>query len=315
MTQIALPEPARYVPFASGTYTVTAGLQTLERAIGNGAHDGHVFQLDSIFGKFRENLARIRARNLADYVGASSCSDEVLGAMAGFVARCLAAEHADYFRLQATADGHRLTCLLTEDVLEFDEAFALRKDSSSVYESALDALASQVQEDLAIVVIEEGSDRLAAVHVTTPGFWDPVGKLDLGFIHVHEPIPGMEALNRKSTSMMKAMTQGARYQRFAWGISTDTELDHHPKIAIRRAFNPANPALYVRVERQAIVGLPQVSAFLFCIHPYFVDCATLSTDERTALVSALKSMSQETRQYKGLVESFDNIVAWLTQGI
>lgn len=310
-----LPQPPRYVPFASGTYAVTAGLHTLERSFGNGPHDGHVFQFDSLFGKFRDNLARIRARNLADYVGTSSCPDKVLGAMAEFMAQQLAEEHPEYFRIQAEPEGYRLTCLLTQEILDFDGAFALRKNPSIPYESALDALASQVQEDLAVVVVEEGGDRLAAVHVTTPGFWEPVAKLDLGFIDVHEPIPGMEALNRKSNSLMKAMTRGARYQRFAWGISTDADLDHHPKVATRRPFDPANPALYVRVERQAIVGLPNVSAFLFCIHPYFVDCATLTTKERIALVSALNSMSPETRRYKGLVEPFDDIVAWLTEGI
>lgn len=313
--QMALPQPPRYVPFISGTYTLTAGLHTLERSFGNAAHDGHVFQFDSLFGRFRANLARIRERSLADYLGMSSCSDDVLGAVAEFMMHHLVKEHPEYFRLETDSASHRLTCLLTKEILEFDTVFALRNARQVPYESAFDALASQVQEDLAIVVLEEGRDRLAAVHVTAPGFWEPVGKLDLGFIGVHEPVPGMEALNRNATSIMKAMTQDARYQRFAWGISTDTELDHHPKTAIRRPFDPANPALYVRVERQAIVGLPSVSAFLFCIHPYFIDCATLSTKERISLVSALKSMSPETRRYKGLNEAFDDIEAWLTEGI
>jgi hypothetical protein len=65
--------------------------------------------------------------------------------------------------------------------------------------------------------------------------------------------------------------------RFAWGLSTDTPLNHHPEPPMNilplqwqgRNFDPNNPRLYLRIERQVIWGLPKYEAVLFVIRTYF----------------------------------------------
>jgi hypothetical protein len=102
--------------------------------------------------------------------------------------------------------------------------------------------------------------------------------------------------------------------RFAWGVTFDDELNHHPDRA-RAPFDPAKPCAFVRVERQTIWGMPHLDAALFTIRTYLYDVATLARDAelRQALLSALRSMSAESRVYKGLSDRFSNLIAWIGQ--
>ncbi len=52
------------------------------------------------------------------------------------------------------------------------------------------------------------------------------------------------------------------------------------------------------------------SAFLFCMHSYFLDCTVMSVGRRHGLLS----MPEASREYKGLAESSDAIVKWVATG-
>ena len=181
------------------------------------------------------------------------------------------------------------------------------------YVSALDALAAQMQEDMAIVQISEEDNRLVAIHAVAPGGWDPRKKIGKSFQEIHAPVAEIENLAGKAQALLKNIVKGGRYQRFVWGLSPDTELNHHPENAAPLRFDASLPALYLRVERQVLVGFESESALLFCIHPYFLDCATLSTEQRLALSKAIQTMTEASRAYKGLTESFNDIIEWLTK--
>jgi hypothetical protein len=104
-------------------------------------------------------------------------------------------------------------------------------------------------------------------------------------------------------------------------LATDKYLNHHPNapegldknLWLGRHFDPTNPHLYLRVERQVIHGFPSINTFLFTIRTYFYDVATLkqSPSKRQAIQSALQSMSAATLRYKGLAESLPLILDWL----
>jgi hypothetical protein len=99
--------------------------------------------------------------------------------------------------------------------------------------------------------------------------------------------------------------------RFAWGVTFDDALNHHPDHP-RTPFDPRRPRAFLRVERQTIWGFPSVAAALFTIRTYLYDCDALRRDPATRdpLVSALHTMPEASRRYKGLSDA-DGVIAWL----
>ena len=318
----ALLRPAVYTPFDSGVYKVSAGFSGLARTFGNGDAYAKVFQIDSDFFAFRENIRALRSEDRFEkYHRESEAFSDIRHNVLAFIVERLCKEYPDHFSF--SKDGREIVveCSLTNETIRIDRNYELVSNDETGYGSAFDALASQVQEDLAVVRVDEKGDRVVALHVTAPNYWDPSEKLDKSFVEVHEPVAGIGTRTPKAEAMMRAMTRDVRYQRFVWGLTTDRRLNHHPVqpegfAASKeewhgRRFDPDNPELYIRVERQVIIGFQEVSAFLFCIRPHFVDCAKMTPELRASLRIALQSMSPESRVYKRLDGDFDAIVKFL----
>lgn len=305
--------PAVYMPFMTGAYRVEAGLHPLQRSFGNDAADQLVFQFDSEFERFRDNGKRARTEGLNKYYVEEDFATGVERPIVSFIVQQLAMEHPMYFLLVKTVSGVSLECGLTGETLQFKEEFRWANNSSGRYVSALDALAAQVQEDLAVVQVSRDGDRLVAVHAVAPGGWDPCEKIGKSFQEVHAPVAGIESLSTKARALFRNVVKGGRYQRFVWGLSPDTTLNRHPDNVESITFDYGDPSLYVRVERQVLIGIETASAFLFCIHPYYLDCAVMSIERRYALRKALLTMTEASREYKGLAASFDDIIEWLAE--
>jgi hypothetical protein len=118
------------------------------------------------------------------------------------------------------------------------------------------------------------------------------------------------------------MMEKGPFVRFAWGLSTDQRLNHHPQPPsgvdaeawYGRNFNADRPALYMRVERQVLWPFRQQDASFFAIRPYFYDCAQLDRHQRNQLADALEGMSSATLEYKGLGEGQSAMCHWLRSG-
>jgi hypothetical protein len=317
--------PPLYAPWRHGRYDVAPGLTKFGKpaAAGDPADaDTRVFQIDATFARFRTAKLASRAKDLRAYVCSSGLAREVASAVAGFIARRLVDEHPDVFRCERSDHGARLHCALTNEVLTFDAdtrltGAATTSDLHPPYADSLDALAYQVQEDLAIIQTAGDRHWLAYAHVCLPNGWAPAEKVGRSFGDVHEPVAGMADMNRRGQEfarLMSAATDGL--VRFAWGVTFDDALDHHPDRP-RTPFDPAHPRALVRVERQTIWGFPSVDAALFTIRTYLYDCEPLRRDGvlGPALVTALRSMTPASRAYKGLASSFNELVAWLADGL
>ena len=310
---------AIYKPFLAGQYKVESGISKLGRDFGNGPADALVFQFDSEFGRFRENLAGARADDLGKYYGVTDAFQRVDQNVYSFIARRLAHEHPKEFRLDRTGAFVALHCELTGNTVEFTADFHFLRSSDSMHVSGLDALASQIQEDLAVMVTDDVADRLVALHVTAPSYWDPSEKLGHDFPTVHAPVPHIERVNEASRKQFARIQTGGRFTRFAWGANAPDRLHRHPVKAAwfegsqedwdPPRFDAANPKLYVSIERQTLVGLENCT--LFTIHPYFIEASILAPDEKQLLAAAIESMSPESRQYKSLALDCDAIVNWL----
>ncbi len=313
-----------YFPLTERGYEIKPGFYRLGTDLGNGARDGQLLQIDSSFSFWRQNKERARAEALDKYW----CSERLAPTVASAVARCLVeqllSEHPDLFRLERRDGLSALHCQHTQETLCFDEAMELvsgqtLQNGNPPYAGALDALANQVQEDLAIICRDTAGDWLAAVHLCSANHWAAADKVGRPFAQVHAPVAQMEALNARAASLVAAMIEKGPYMRFAWGLATDTRLNHHPqppagideKLWRGRRFERTDPHLYMRVERQVLWGFTALDAALFTIRTYFVDCAQLERARRAQLATALAAMSTEVLAYKGLTHSRDEMLAWL----
>ncbi|MGV0024870.1 heme-dependent oxidative N-demethylase family protein [Phormidesmis priestleyi] len=310
----------RYFPLANGRYEVKPGLYTLGTDFGNGQADQQVFQFDENFADYRSVKLRDRAERLEKYYQTCNYSDQLATAVSRLIVDRLTHEHPDRFHLQNLEDEFILNCTLTGEILHFDKALRLLNTTANPpYISALDALAAQIQEDVAVICRANDRDWLSAIHLCAPNYWSAEQKIGKTFAEIHSPVAGIERLNQRSSAIVNTMISRSAWVRFAWGLTTDTRLNHHPKPPPDisqadwqgRCFDPLNPRLYLRIERQVIWGLPDLDAALFTIRTYFRDCQTLDGEMREKLAEAISSMSSQSLVYKGLSESQQAILTWL----
>ncbi|BAZ10575.1 hypothetical protein NIES4071_23980 [Calothrix sp. NIES-4071] len=318
---------ARYFPLDNGRYEVKPGMAPLGKCFGNGAADNHVFQIDNTFTDYRNTKLAARQECLSKYFQTSNYSDIIATAVAKFIIRRLTYEHPNYFHVESCTSGIALNCQLTQETLYFNNNYNFQKVDiqgdtiSPPYICSLDALAAQVQEDITVICRADNINWVGAIHLCFPNHWSAEDKIGRDFATVHAPVAGMERINQRAQAIMNTMIMHQPMVRFAWGLSTDTRLNHHPQPPLNiagevwsgRKFDINNPRLYLRIERQVIWGLPECDASVFTIRTYFRDVAQIKQDahQRQKLVSAIKSMTADSLIYKGLVESRDAILAWL----
>ncbi len=83
----------------------------------------------------------------------------------------------------------------------------------------------------------------------------------------------MEKITQRAVQLLNSLVNKGPFVRFAWGLATDRYLNHHPiapegkntRFWEGRRFDPDNPELYLRVERQVTHGFPEIDAFMFTI--------------------------------------------------
>jgi dimethylamine monooxygenase subunit A len=291
--------PPDYFPPAGGRYEVKPGLVRFGRDLGGGEADRHVFQIDASFPHYHRAKLAARAERPGKYFQTHRFEPHVADAVNRFIVSRLTAEHSAHF----SPSGDQLHCGLTGDKAPLD----------------FDALAMQVQEDLAVVSTEDEGRRhwLSAVHLSFPNHWAAEDKIGKTFALIHEPVAAMEQMNRQADSIVRLMLEATDgLVRFAWGVTFDDLLNHHPQPppGAKRVhtFDPSNPRTFLRVERQTVWGFPNVGAALFTIRTYLHDFAQIRRDpaRRAALAAAIRSMTPASLAYKGLAESRDALLAW-----
>ncbi|MES2462038.1 MAG: heme-dependent oxidative N-demethylase subunit alpha family protein, partial [Armatimonadota bacterium] len=193
------------------------------------------------------------------------------------------------------------------------------------YADAIDALACQVPEDIAVVCRDgdTGEDWLASLHLCAPSHWVAEEKIGQSWSQTHAPVPGMEKTRNAARSIVGVMIEREPTVRFTWGVEFNDQLNHHPEpppntdsvLWNRRRLNHGDEEpFFLRVERQVIWGLPAVNAALFTIRVSHIPGSAILANRthRKNLHSALRSMSAESRQYKGLSDSREELLSCLS---
>lgn len=193
-------------------------------------------------------------------------------------------------------------------------------ESAKLSPNSLFEFSLNIQEDLAIVMLDKnGKDSAEALSLSFPNHWSPASKFQQDFSKVHKPVANIQPLIDIQPKIIKMMFEKGPYKRFAWGLSTDTRLNHHPEAPklVRnwegRAFDKDNPRLFMRCERQVVWPFPELKASLFTIKTYFFDINEIkkTNEYKEQLISAIESMNDEALVYKGLENSKDDVLKYI----
>jgi Haem-dependent oxidative N-demethylase, alpha subunit-like len=305
----------RYLPFLDGKYVVTPGLNAMAKA---DVRDQFVFQLDDQYADFMGNKMSCRNEDVHKYYAEEHFSERTKVAVNQFFVNHLVKEYPGVFAFTFEEGHFSLFNRRKDERLTWQEDWI--RCAQTPWLSLFEALCHQVQEDIAVCQIDGDRDWLAAIHLSAPNHWDPANKIGKPFGAVHGPVPGMEKLNQSYFKMLLTAVQKGPFFRFAWGIATDTRLNHHPLAPAdvdpavwqgRQVAVVGSEDIWLRVERQTISGLPECSAFFFTIRTYFYPINSLSPEEKKALMMAVEGMSAESLAYKGLAGGVDNLKACL----
>ena len=317
------PEPlepvANYYPFSNGRYEVTPGLSRLTRSFGNSEADSRILQIDRLYDEYRKQKLVARQDDLDKYICKGTLTERQETRINEFLINNMVTEYPSYFRLVSEPKRLALVNHLSGDRIYLDRAYrfiAADDNDSSLhppYQSGMDALICQLQEDFCVLTIEDGISRLQFAHVCFPNNWLAREKIGQDFMALHNPVSEFEQANPRGHKIISALLKGGPYIRFAWGLSNDNHLRHLPGLNSTVCFSTNGDPLYVRVERQVLQGIPDIGCVLFFIRTYYYDCLWIKRrpDLCESLQSALMDMNTGALMYKGLKESRDSIVDWL----
>ena len=120
---------------------------------------------------------------------------------------------------------------------------------------------------LFLTVDQEGTIRLRGGVLCFPTGWALQEKLGHSLDFIHGVVPGLNsALGTAIQQFLSKLKPGAAFLRDNWGLTATDQLNLHP---VRRIPPPDLPArlerLWLRVERQALLALPESRGIVFGI--------------------------------------------------
>lgn len=264
--------PPRYFPVGEAPLRMAPSLARFGTDFGQGAFDQLFFQVDDRYEDYRalKAAAPTNARFLS---GEDAAAREARLEALSWMRRTWVREHPDLS--------------LPEPRMPEADAF--------------DDLAGRIQEDFALLGAgPDGLGRTLLVDVRFPSGWRPERLAEADFSAIHGPVPGFPENERAARAMVRAMVERGPYVRFVWTVSPVPDLDQHPDRLDRRAAWATTSELWLRVERQVTIPLPETRSGLFLIRVHMTPISTYGRSERERLRHALDVMPEEVRRYKGL---------------
>jgi hypothetical protein len=169
-------------------------------------------------------------------------------------------------------------------------------------------IAMQIQEDLAIHRLSDATDWLGAAHICFPSGWNPAEKVGRPLEVIHAPIPGMNL--GTSRKLVETMIFHGPFDRYVWSPVYEERLDFHPDMP-KKPFDPDNPVLFIKVERQITYGFPEHLAALFVLRQFLIPENEL---DKPALYKSLAAMTPDQKAYKSVSEDLIEYLRRQTHG-
>jgi len=163
---------------------------------------------------------------------------------------------------------------------------------------------------------EHGEIRLYGGCLCFPSSWRLTDKMGKPMEFIHGPVPGLnESIGRGIHKFLAGLKPGAASLRNNWGLARLAEMNHHPDRNLPGLDTETRvDEVWLRIEHQALVALPQAGGILFGIRVVHHAFAEVNADPvaRIRLRRALETMPDEVARYKGLSPIRQRLVGWLT---
>jgi len=311
-------DPILYFPIAKNVFEFKTGLRKLNTQ--SQARTEFIFQIDTQWPKYRAEKLNVRLENFDKYVCETSLNPNLARNLSAFIVDQLTCCYSQFFALEKLGDNLLFSSSLSSERFLFNHYYELLAveytNEEIIYSNLLDALICQLQEDISLSEFKNGQDSVSYLHLCFPNFWAAQDKIGKSFLSAHEPVPGMEKINSSSVNILKMLMNKGPFERFTWGVTSDTKLNHHPEGSQTIVDNKgrdwcdvaATAPLYLRIERQTTVPFTRHQAFLFTIRTYFREIDELSREEQECLAHSLRTMPAKVLNYKGLANGGKELV-------
>ena len=161
----------------------------------------------------------------------------------------------------------------------------------------------------------DGQFRLVAACVCFPSSWRLADKIGLPLEAIHAPVPTLNpSLGKSIGQFLAKLRPGPAWLRANWGLSRSPELNQHPARNLPRLIPPlAVDEVWLRIEHQALVALPETGGILFGIRLEIVPLAEVKQHPTATrgLIRALRTMPEKIATYKNLIAARDNLIELL----
>lgn len=203
------------------------------------------------------------------------------------------------------AEPVRYAALQKEGERSFEEFAAMAETWGVRASGGVAELGGALEPDFLLMVRDDqGRFRLRGGALCFPTGWALEEKLGETMEIIHGVVPGLNgAIGAQIDQFLERLKPGAAFLRDNWGIAATDALNLHPG---RGVAGPALPVslerLWLRVEHQALVALPQSGGVLFGIRIalHRLDDVASDEDARRGLMRALATMPEAVARYKGL---------------
>ena len=164
----------------------------------------------------------------------------------------------------------------------------------------------------------EGEIRLHGGCVCFPSSWRLREKLGRPIEFIHDVVPGLNAtLGPAIHRFLAGLKPGVAWLRSNWGLSRSAELNQHPDRELPRLDATIRAdEVWLRVEYQALVALPESGGILFGIRIASQPLAEVKSNPEVArrLARALRTMPASVAAYKGIAPARERVLKLLADG-
>ena len=192
----------------------------------------------------------------------------------------------------------------TVDLARDWNGFTPESEIESPWEECLE-LGRFWEADYLLLKCESGGEiRLCGGCLCFPSSWRLTDKLGKSIEAVHGIVPGLnETIGDGIHKFLAGLKPGTASLRQNWGLSRSPELNQHPDRNLPRLDgNSRLDEVWLRVEHQALVALPQTHGILFGIRIANLSLSEVKRDAVAAkrLIRALETMPEGMVCYKNL---------------
>lgn len=304
-------DPFDYFPLKSGEFPISS--IKMEKFSNLPQEQQKIFQFDNNYPETYVHKAKARQENIHKYYQKIEGIDnkEIIR----FIMDTLVKDYPDCFYLKEANGVITFYNKSTSERFIFDSDTLEYIPFDSPYVDALDALASQVQEDIVICTLgEDGIDFVSSVHLCSPFGWSAEGSIGKTFMEIHKDVTKADAspvIKNPSKIVKSIINTPSTIQRVgAISFRANTILNRHPDNNIKDSWHfDDTQQLYLRFERQTVTGFPNSNSFLFTIRTYFNDL--LKANRIAPTLKALKTYPEDIYPREFVNEHKEQLIEFL----